>query len=288
MNNPLTRAQITSLSKKEFLADNDTINLYDWLQQALGILGVDTPSASPVSVGGSNTQIQYNNAGVFAGSSALTFAAGKLTTTADATINTVVIGKGAGNIASNMIIGQGNFSGNTTGTGNVIVGANNKIVGSSGNNNIILGTTALILSTSSNNVAIGQGCLGTNTTGGDNVAIGYQAGGSHSNTGSKNIFIGYSANGLGSTIGDNGTYIGSDSTVLCWLGGSLVLGTSKAPNARAIAMFSSTSKGFLPPVMSTIQRDAVAWVSGDKGMLLFNSTTNKHQGWDGTTWNDLY
>ncbi len=122
MNNPLTRAQITSLSKKEFLADNDTINLYDWLQQALGILGVDTPSASPVSVGGSNTQIQYNNAGVFAGSSALTFAAGKLTTTADATINTVVIGKGAGNIASNMIIGQGNFSGNTTGTGNVIPG----------------------------------------------------------------------------------------------------------------------------------------------------------------------
>lgn len=40
--------------------------------------------------------------------------------------------------------------------------------------------------------------------------------------------------------------------------------------------------------MTTTQRDAVTWVAGDEGMIIFNTTTKKHQGWDGTTWNDFY
>lgn len=67
----------------------------------------------------------------------------------------------------------------------------------------------------------------------------------------------------------------------------LAIGAS-AINARAQLELQSTSKGFLPNVLTTAQRDAVSWVAGDAGMIIYNSTTNKHQGWNGTTWNDMY
>lgn len=37
--------------------------------------------------------------------------------------------------------------------------------------------------------------------------------------------------------------------------------------------------------LTTTERDALTPVAG---MVIFNSTTNKHQGYDGTIWNDLY
>lgn len=64
--------------------------------------------------------------------------------------------------------------------------------------------------------------------------------------------------------------------------------TYAVPQTNAQLTVSSTSKGFMPPVMTTTQRDAVTWVAGDAGMVIYNSTTNKHQGWNGTTWNDFY
>lgn len=39
-----------------------------------------------------------------------------------------------------------------------------------------------------------------------------------------------------------------------------------------------------PPLTST-ERDDRDWEAGD---TCFNTTTNKHQGYNGTTWNDLY
>ena len=42
---------------------------------------------------------------------------------------------------------------------------------------------------------------------------------------------------------------------------------------------------FRPPVMTTTQRDALTAVAGD---TIYNSTTNKHQGYNGTIWNDFY
>lgn len=122
MNNPLTKAQITSLSKKEFLADNDTINLYDWLQQALDILDIATlPSQTSnsgkylttdgtttswgtvtipaaVTPGGSTTQIQYNNAGAFGGSSKFVFNATPTATSAGLKLATNLATSGAASV----------------------------------------------------------------------------------------------------------------------------------------------------------------------------------------------
>ena len=66
--------------------------------------------------------------------------------------------------------------------------------------------------------------------------------------------------------------------------GGVGVGTS-SPNAVAQLEVSSTTKGFLPPRMTTAQRDLIAAVAG---LVIYNTTTNKHQGHNGTAWQDFY
>jgi len=47
----------------------------------------------------------------------------------------------------------------------------------------------------------------------------------------------------------------------------------------------SVTGSFTPNVLTTTQRNAL---TATAGMMIYNSTTNKHQGYDGTSWNDLY
>lgn len=60
----------------------------------------------------------------------------------------------------------------------------------------------------------------------------------------------------------------------------------RGPSASAILDVRSTTQGFLPPRMTTAQRDAIS--SPATGLIIYNTTTNKHQGYNGTTWNDFY
>jgi hypothetical protein len=62
-----------------------------------------------------------------------------------------------------------------------------------------------------------------------------------------------------------------------------IIGTARA----AIDVGNRTDyKGFiLPPVLTTTQRVGLDTVAG---AFIFNSSTGKHQGYDGTTWNDFY
>jgi hypothetical protein len=52
--------------------------------------------------------------------------------------------------------------------------------------------------------------------------------------------------------------------------------------ASAILAVNSQTKGFLPPRMTTAQRDAIA--SPATGLQIFNTTTTKTETYDGTTW----
>lgn len=45
---------------------------------------------------------------------------------------------------------------------------------------------------------------------------------------------------------------------------------------------------FYPPVLTTAQRNAITPASVAAGAIIFNSSTGKHQGYDGSTWNDFY
>jgi hypothetical protein len=48
----------------------------------------------------------------------------------------------------------------------------------------------------------------------------------------------------------------------------------------------STTKGFLPPRMTTTQKNAIATPAA--GLVVYDSTTNKLQCYNGSTWNDLF
>jgi hypothetical protein len=60
------------------------------------------------------------------------------------------------------------------------------------------------------------------------------------------------------------------------------------PTTPASSMFAleSTTRGFLPPRMTNAQMLAIATPAA--GLIVYDTTNNKHYGYDGTTWNPFY
>ena len=56
--------------------------------------------------------------------------------------------------------------------------------------------------------------------------------------------------------------------------------------ATVVLEVSSTTQGFLPPRMTGTQRDAIE--SPASGLIIYNTTTNKAQCYNGTSWNDMF
>ena len=170
--------------------------------------------------------------------SGITYNGTTFSTTNDASINGLTVGKGAGSVSSNTAVGASALAANTSGNNNTALGNQagqlnttgscNVMVGSvagynasggasvgvgyqalrndSGGNNVGVGYYALITNTSgSANTAIGRESLQANTTASNNTAVGYQAG--YTNvTGQYCTFIGQSA-GYAST-GDGNCFVG--------------------------------------------------------------------------------
>lgn len=67
--------------------------------------------------------------------------------------------------------------------------------------------------------------------------------------------------------------------------GQTGIGTA-SPDASAMLDVTSTTRGLLPPRMTTAQRDAIA--SPANGLILYNSTTSKLQVRAGGAWVDLH
>jgi len=66
-------------------------------------------------------------------------------------------------------------------------------------------------------------------------------------------------------------------------GAGVGIGTA-TPNASAKVDIASTTQGFLPPRMTTVQRDAIATPAA--GLTIYNITVNCLQWWNGTLWYD--
>ncbi len=188
-------------------------------------------------------------------------------------------------------------------------GANNFEVGSSGEDGRVF-----FVDTTSDKVAIGQfvnfaptaslhihGAAGsTNTPNADANLLLAESGGN------SGISIGVATNGAGfkssllyssgSSDDDVGGYVYTHNngtttdtlitrvgtaTVLFIKDGNLGIG-STAPNASALLHMSSTTKAFMPPQMTTTQRDAIS--SPIEGMYIHNTTTNVLDFHNGTSW----
>jgi hypothetical protein len=66
---------------------------------------------------------------------------------------------------------------------------------------------------------------------------------------------------------------GSNKTGTIYRTGSVGIGSTTTPNASAQLDVNSTSKGFLPPRMTTTQRDAIT--SPADGLIIYNTTNNR-------------
>ena len=151
--------------------------------------------------------------------------AGNKMFSSDLSVNGLTLGKGSGNILSNVALGAYTLNSNTVGTENLAIGDNSLNANTNGSNNSAIGSQALLSNISgganvavgrnslkrntngSENVGVGNGSLSQNTSGSFNSALGLQALRDNT-TGSHNLALGKSALNRNRT-GDNNVAIGN-------------------------------------------------------------------------------
>ncbi len=123
----------------------------------------------------------------------------------------------------------------------------------------------------------GSGAYGTNLDGGS-VTI---AGGKATGTGLGGDIILSTATSLAS-----GTTLQS-LTNRWWIKNNTgTFANTSTPNASATMQIDSTTKGFLPPRMTNAQMLAIATPAA--GLIVYDTTNNKHCGYNGTAWQNFY
>jgi len=203
----------------------------------------------------------YTADGTLSGNRIVTMGSNTLTFEKDVIVNGLRIGKGLGQVASNVSLGT-NFGSSTTGTHNysfglgnlsaLTTGSRNTAIGiginvslTTGWGNIGIGFQPLASNSGQNNIAIGNEALIFKTSGDSNIVIGKDAGRFITNgstivtTANTSILIGSDTKPLGdnqsnqiiighSTIGlgSNTTIIGNGSTITTAIYGRLLLGTT--------------------------------------------------------------
>jgi hypothetical protein len=90
---------------------------------------------------------------------------------------------------------------------------------------------------------------------------------------------------VGHYTGDNIANTWNPQILMNAYNGSMSLGSTTAPVASAQLEVTSTTKGFLPPRMTTTQRDAIS--SPAAGLVIYNTTISKLQVYT-TSWTDLH
>jgi hypothetical protein len=249
----------------------------------LGSGNIVTPSTPPSGVAGA---IQFSAGSAFNSDAANLFW--------DDTNNRLGVGTNAP--INNLTIIH-STSGSTSGDKGITVGnsntANALSFGSYFNIGVISGPSGpLMLQTPASNkgVSISTGYLipsamahiqGSGTTSGTTSLL-------VQNSGGTTVLSINDAGGFFTTTSNFSSVMTNDSNSLQVTGSiaAIRVGTSITIAASAILQADSTTQGFLPPRMTTTQRDAIS--SPAAGLVLYNSTTNKLQCYNGSTWNDLF
>jgi len=194
---------------------------------------------------------------------------------------------GHGNVA----VGRSSMAVNEVGSENTVLGFSSMTANTSGNYNTVVGSRSYnTLNTDHYNTAIGVESMTNYSSGSKNTALGYRA--LYSGSGGKNTAIGDSAMVAPSAnnaiaIGAN-AYAGASNTLV--LGG--INGINGATSNTNVGIGTSTPQAelhvagtgaIIVPVGTTAQRPNIAV----EGMIRFNTTINKFEGYDGTNWISL-
>jgi hypothetical protein len=200
---------------------------------------------------------------------------------------------GANNSAGDSLtaIGTSALINNTTGSFSIAMGQGALGSNTTGGLNSGLGHSALNSNTTGgNNVGVGQAALSLNTTGSNNIAIGVNAGrniasGSGNTITNTSIYIGENTRASADNqtnqivighqtigLGSNTTILGNSSTVTTAIYGDILLGGT-TPITSALLAMTSTTEGFLPPRMTTSQKNAIS--SPATGLVVFDTTLGK-------------
>jgi hypothetical protein len=138
-----------------------------------------------------------------------------LTVSNNASINSVLVGKGTGSGAANTAVGANAGDSMTTGSSNTVFGNNAGTAITTGGSNTCIGASAgLAITTANWNTLVGNQAGDSVTTGPANTLVGYQAG-TNISTGSTNAALGDSAYLTGNF--SNSTCLGYDSAVTGYL-----------------------------------------------------------------------
>jgi hypothetical protein len=171
----------------------------------------------------------------------------KLHVDGDAIINGHRVGRGAGNIATNLAVGSSALqSANSSSASNVSVGFNTSVSLTSGTNNTVVGGLAgQAITTHTNNVFVGRSA-GSSTAGSNNTFIGASAG-SNIVSGNDNIYIGYLTGTFMTSSSNNiiiGKFNGNDTLLdMRASNGNIVIGDPAFSNRIRIRIDSAGNTG---------------------------------------------
>jgi len=189
--------------------------------------------------------------------------------------------------STNAAIGYAAMYHNTTGSTNAAIGFTAMRSNTTGSANAAIGSYAMRHSqTGNNNISIGGYSCGYGTgavftAASNHVVIGHQAGYNIGTSDSANVMIGYQA-GYNET-GSNKLYISNTNTATPLIYGEFdngILGFTaqvgigtKTPNANAALDIASTTKAFMPPRMTTVQKNAIGTPAA--GMVVYDTDLSK-------------
>lgn len=150
--------------------------------------------------------------------------------------------------------------------------------------------TGLALTSGTGNVFIGRQVGQNVTIGTDNVIIGKLAG-DDLITGSRNIVIGDAtdvtpyATSTSDSINIGNTIFGDRVARSIKLSTVTVAGSHTQANASSILELESVTKGFLPPKMTTVQKNAIS--SPVAGLMLHDTTSTRLNYYTGSAWREI-
>ena len=274
-----------------------------------GTVGPTGPTGSTPAIGGSNTQVQYNSSGSFAGSANFVFDGTNVGIGTSSPSYSLVVSKNQ-NAATAFQLVNNNTGASAASILQSQIGASsyvnystfaayNQIVGSGITTQYIDFDTQIFRTTggtesmridSSGNVGVGtsspSGRLSFGTSAGFKGIQLYDDGSGASGFGitsnTLNVYSGGSTIAFGTGQTSAGTTLTSGSMYL--VSGSLGIGTA-SPDASAILDAQSTTKGVRFPNMTTTQKNAIS--SPAAGLVVFDTTLAKLCVYSGSAWQTI-